>query len=258
MASCVRTTPFHIHPFTVGDVRIQFVSILPIGNRRIVRACPTQADLLVAIDYRESSRLRRGRLRVDSVRHDHRGAGQQGGYRSAPPALQDRGQARQYEAGRLRKQMLSPSLHAEAERLRSTRVRNHRFGSETARSPRSSAFWSFVPMQFPEDHIPQIDPVTRTRYRLHVPPNFRNAVHLKFQMHFSKNQMQNRNNVILGCRRAFAAFRPSPGDLVLLSDAGLVLPPDFDLDTGAEPGAALPHALGEVFLNAASAASSWA
>ena len=140
MSSCIRTAPFHIHPFTVGDVRIQFVFILPFGNRRIVRACPTQADLLVAIDYRESSRLRRGRLRANYSWHGHRGAGQQGGYRSAPPALRNRGLARQCEAGRLRKQMLPPSLHTEAERLRSTRVRNHRFGSEPARSRLQALF----------------------------------------------------------------------------------------------------------------------
>ena len=64
--------------------------------------------------------------------------------------------------------------------------------------------------------------------------------------------------MILGRCRECAAFRPSPGDCVLLSDAGLVLPPDVDLDTVAAPGADLPQAFGNVFLNAASAASSWA
>ncbi len=44
--------------------------------------------------------------------------------------------------------------------------------------------------------------------------------------------------------------------LVFLSDAGLVPPPDFDLDTVIDPGAYLPQAFGEVFLNVASAASS--
>ena len=65
-------------------------------------------------------------------------------------------------------------------------------------------------------------------------------------------------SLVLGRSRARAAPGPSPGDLVLLPDAGLVLPPDFDLDTVTEPGAYLPQAFGEVFLNAASAASSWA
>ncbi len=55
---------------------------------------------------------------------------------------------------------------------------------------------------------------------------------------------------------ARAAFRPSPGDLVLPPDAGLVPPPDFDLDTVIDPGAYLPQAFGEVFLNVAGAASS--
>ena len=53
-----------------------------------------------------------------------------------------------------------------------------------------------------------------------------------------------------------AAFRPSPGDLVLLSDAGLVPPPDFDPDTVTEPGADLFQAFGEVFLNASMASRS--
>ena len=64
--------------------------------------------------------------------------------------------------------------------------------------------------------------------------------------------------LILGRRRSSAAFCPSPGDLVLLPDASLVLPPDFDLDPVAERGAYLPQAVREVFLNAARAALSWA
>ena len=54
-------------------------------------------------------------------------------------------------------------------------------------------------------------------------------------------------SLVLGRRRACAAFRPSPGDLVLLSDAGLVLPPNFDLDTVIEPGADLLQASSIVF-----------
>jgi len=65
-------------------------------------------------------------------------------------------------------------------------------------------------------------------------------------------------SLVLGRRRSGAAFCPSPGDLVLLSDAGLILPPDFDLDIVTERGAYLLQVLREFFLNAASAASSWA
>ena len=53
--------------------------------------------------------------------------------------------------------------------------------------------------------------------------------------------------LVLGRRRARAASGPSPGDLVLLSDTRLVLPPDFELDTVIEPGADLPQAFGELF-----------
>ncbi len=46
-------------------------------------------------------------------------------------------------------------------------------------------------------------------------------------------------SLVLGRRRARIAFRPSPGDFVLLSDMRLVLLPDSDLDAVTEPGANL-------------------
>ena len=54
------------------------------------------------------------------------------------------------------------------------------------------------------------------------------------------------------------APRPSPGDLVLLSDPGLVLKPDFYRLAGRVALGDLAQARGEVFLNAARAAASWA
>src|SRR5713226_3609822 len=51
---------------------------------------------------------------------------------------------------------------------------------------------------------------------------------------------------------------PSPGDLVLLADPGLVLKPDLYRLAGRVALGDLGKALGEIFLNAASAAASWA
>ena len=53
--------------------------------------------------------------------------------------------------------------------------------------------------------------------------------------------------LVLGRGGARAAPGPSPGDLVLLPDAGFVLPPDLDLDTVTEFGADLLQAVGKVF-----------
>ncbi len=61
-------------------------------------------------------------------------------------------------------------------------------------------------------------------------------------------------------RRAWpgAALGPSSGDLVLLSDAGLVLEPDFYVLALGLSGGDLCQLGGEVFLNAAMASRSWA
>ena len=59
-------------------------------------------------------------------------------------------------------------------------------------------------------------------------------------------------------RRARAPRSPAAGDLVLLTDPGLVLPPEFYLDAGRKSVPDLCERRGEVFLKAASAASFWA
>ena len=64
--------------------------------------------------------------------------------------------------------------------------------------------------------------------------------------------------LVVGPRRARAARSPAAGDFVLLTDSGLVLPPEFDLDAGRKPVSDLCEHRGEVFLKATSAASFWA
>lgn len=64
--------------------------------------------------------------------------------------------------------------------------------------------------------------------------------------------------LVVGPRRARAARSPAAGDFVLLTDSGLVLPPEFDLDAGRKPVSDLCDLRGEVFLKATSAASFWA
>jgi len=55
-----------------------------------------------------------------------------------------------------------------------------------------------------------------------------------------------------------AASRPAPGDLVLLADAGFILEPDLYRLAGCLLLGDLCQALGEIFLNAATASPSWA
>ena len=62
--------------------------------------------------------------------------------------------------------------------------------------------------------------------------------------------------LIVRCRGACPALRPPPGDLVLLSDPGLVLKPDFYRLACRVALGDLVEADGEIFLNAASAAAS--
>jgi len=59
-------------------------------------------------------------------------------------------------------------------------------------------------------------------------------------------------------RRPGAAFGPAPGDLVLLSDAGLVGKPYLDRLACCLMVRDLRQTPGEVFLNASRAAGSWA
>ena len=55
-----------------------------------------------------------------------------------------------------------------------------------------------------------------------------------------------------------AAPGPSPGQLVLLPDAGFILEPNFDLDVRADPLLDRYEFGGEVFLNVSIASASWA
>src|SRR5947207_7494003 len=64
--------------------------------------------------------------------------------------------------------------------------------------------------------------------------------------------------LIVRCRGSSPAPRPSPGDLVLLADPGLVLEPDLYRLARRVALGDLVEALGEVFLNAAMASASWA
>lgn len=64
--------------------------------------------------------------------------------------------------------------------------------------------------------------------------------------------------LVVGRRGARAARSPAAGDLVLLTDPGLILPPEFYLDAGRKPVSDLCERGGEVFLKAASEASFWA
>src|SRR5580704_5553022 len=59
-------------------------------------------------------------------------------------------------------------------------------------------------------------------------------------------------------RRPRPAFRPAAGDLVLLPDTGLVLPPDFYRLARSLFCGRLVHEGGEFFLKAAAASSSCA
>ena len=63
--------------------------------------------------------------------------------------------------------------------------------------------------------------------------------------------------LIMGCRRPRPAFRPAPGDLVLLSDPRLVLEPDLYRCTAREARSDLVQFGSEApFLNASIAAGS--
>jgi hypothetical protein len=64
--------------------------------------------------------------------------------------------------------------------------------------------------------------------------------------------------LVVRCRGSRSAPRPSPGDLVLLTDPGLVLEPDLYRLARRVALGDLVEARGEVFLNAAMASASWA
>jgi len=64
--------------------------------------------------------------------------------------------------------------------------------------------------------------------------------------------------LIVRGRGSRPAPRPSPGDLVLLADPGLVLKPDLYRLARRVALGDLVEARGEVFLNAAMASASWA
>jgi hypothetical protein len=54
--------------------------------------------------------------------------------------------------------------------------------------------------------------------------------------------------LVLGRRGPAAAFRPASGELGLLADSGLILPPDFYIGVGREDGADLRQLGGKLFL----------
>lgn len=65
--------------------------------------------------------------------------------------------------------------------------------------------------------------------------------------------------LIAGCARASAALRPPTGDLILLTDAGLVLEPNlYCLDVDRLFARDLIQARGEVFLKSSITPSFWA
>jgi hypothetical protein len=63
---------------------------------------------------------------------------------------------------------------------------------------------------------------------------------------------------VVRCRGSRSASRPPPGDLVLLTDPGLVLEPDLYRLARRVALGDLVEARGDVFLNAAMASASWA
>ena len=64
--------------------------------------------------------------------------------------------------------------------------------------------------------------------------------------------------LIVRRRRPRSSFRPAPGDAVLLADARLVLPPQFDHGGAGERGFDGLHRGGETFLKSSIACSSCA
>lgn len=64
--------------------------------------------------------------------------------------------------------------------------------------------------------------------------------------------------LVVGGPRPGSAPRPSPGDPVLLADAGFVLPPQFYLNAGRERGTDLVQFGRKFFLKSAIASSFWA
>ena len=64
--------------------------------------------------------------------------------------------------------------------------------------------------------------------------------------------------LIVGSRWPCSPFRPSPGDLVLLTDAGFILEPNFYLLAFGGPASDFSHCRGEVFLNSSIAAGTCA
>ncbi len=64
--------------------------------------------------------------------------------------------------------------------------------------------------------------------------------------------------LILGGRGTCSSFRPAPGDFVLLSDPGFVLPPNLYDRPWWETVSDFRHSGREVFLNADIASGSWA
>lgn len=71
-------------------------------------------------------------------------------------------------------------------------------------------------------------------------------------------QISRLGSLIMGRHGAGAASGPAPGDLVLLADAGFVLPPDFYGLASRFLGGDFFQAGGEVFLNVSGASAACA
>jgi len=63
--------------------------------------------------------------------------------------------------------------------------------------------------------------------------------------------------LIPGCAGPGSSWRPTPSDLVLLTDSGFVLPPEFYGGAGREPGADFSQRGGKVFFLKSSMANSF-
>jgi len=94
-------------------------------------------------------------------------------------------------------------------------------------------------------------------HRLAVAPGHHNARDLAISGTDRAEQPCRRAPLILGCRWPSAALGPAPGELGLLADAGLVLPPQLYRRSSREPPFELCQTGGEAFLKSAMSSGFW-